>query len=82
MENGKKIDIIGQRFGLWTVLRRDKEKHPGGTYYICRCDCGTERAVVKHALLSGASWHCGCQSAEVRKRAKEDEVKKAYGIEF
>jgi len=52
MENGKKIDIIGQRFGLWTVLRRDKEKHPGGTYYICRCDCGTERRTYTNVKKS------------------------------
>lgn len=87
MENGKKagnakIDIIGQHFGLWTVLRRDEQKHPGGTYYICRCDCGTERAVVKHALLSGASWHCGCQSTEVRKRANEKKAEKRLNGEY
>ena len=64
-------DIIGHKFGLWTVFRRDEQKHSGGSYYICRCECGTERAVVKHDLISGKSWHCGCQSEKVRKRTTE-----------
>jgi hypothetical protein len=46
----------GQRFGRWTV------EHPGPSYgtYSCRCDCGTERLMSRHALVYGDSLSCGC----------------------
>ena len=45
-------DLTGQTFGLWTVLRRDPSKRVG-VYYICRCECGTERSVCKYSLKVG-----------------------------
>lgn len=74
--------MIGQRYGMWTVLRRDEKKHSGGTYYICRCDCGTEKSVVGHDLISGAAWHCGCQFAKVRKQVNEKKAIKMLNGEY
>ena len=41
---GKPIDLTGQRFGKWLVIR--KEASPAGyehqQFWLCRCDCGTE----------------------------------------
>lgn len=50
-------NIIGQRFGRWTVLRADKSRP---RYYWCRCDCGTERSIYRGSLISGQSKSCGC----------------------
>ena len=54
---GKLIDLTGQRFGSWTVLELAKDKKP--TTWICRCDCGTTKAVNAASLREGDS--TGCQ---------------------
>ena len=51
---------IGQRFGRWTVV---SEAMPGRrSSYVCRCDCGTERSVMRQNLLhpTKPSRSCGC----------------------
>lgn len=46
--------LVGQRFGMLTVLRRY-----AGTYWDCRCDCGNETTVFGGALTSGRTKSCG-----------------------
>ena len=56
----KALDLTGQKFGLLTA----KEKLPsqnGKTYWLCVCECGTEKAVQTGHLTSGAICSCGCQ---------------------
>lgn len=63
-------DLTGKRFGRWTVLHRDMDtKKKGGTYWVCRCDCGTIKSVHMRALLSGKSRSCGCLRKERPNRA-------------
>ena len=59
----KLIDISGKRFGHWTVLALDSERHGQGAFWLCRCDCpdGTERIVRGAALRNGTSTSCGCK---------------------
>lgn len=47
-----------EKFGSWTVVRRDT--HPGKPRWICVCDCGNERSVLQTSLRSGMSQSCGC----------------------
>lgn len=53
--------IPGARFGRWTALTIPY-REPGRRDRItqCRCDCGTERAVVASDLLHGRNKSCGC----------------------
>lgn len=58
---GKLIDLTGQRFGKWQVIRRaTKEEFQGkkGTYWICRCDCGSTLPVLGDSLRQGKSTKC------------------------
>lgn len=57
-------DIVGQKFGKLTVLKYDKTKGKGHTYWICKCDCGTEKSIRKDGLISGAVISCGCYHKE------------------
>lgn len=65
----KYIDIVGQKFGRWLVLRREGEKvYPSGARqpkYFCRCECGNEKTVVGSALRDGSSKSCGCYNKEM-----------------
>lgn len=51
--------MVGSRFGLWTVLSREKARGYG--YWLCRCDCGTERMVYGQNMKRGLSASCGCR---------------------
>ena len=56
----KPNDISGQRFGRWAALKKIAGGRPQGSIWLCRCDCGIERAVRGAALTNGQSASCGC----------------------
>jgi len=57
------IDLSGRTFGRWIVLEEAERRGPGGhrRYWLCRCECGSEREVFHGSLQSGASQSCGCR---------------------
>lgn len=58
----KFIDFTGERIGHWTVLRRAENNQHNETMWLCRCDCGTIRAVSRGNLRKGESLCCGCKT--------------------
>lgn len=57
-------ELVGKKFGHWTVLD-GVELTPGGERkLLCRCDCGTERYVLERSLKYGGSQSCGCVARE------------------
>jgi hypothetical protein len=63
------INLIGQRFGKLTVLRRGPDRvylYPSSVQvkvrWVCRCDCGRETLVDSQILRVGSSKSCGEQS--------------------
>ncbi len=59
------IDLTGTRVGRWLVVRRLANSERGGTQWLCRCDCGTEREVGGIRLRDASSQSCGCLRADV-----------------
>jgi hypothetical protein len=59
-------ELIGTRFGRWLVLEARRGGHEG-LNCLCRCDCGTERTVVKSSLVRGDSNSCGCLARELKR---------------
>ena len=53
-------NLVGQRFGSWTVLERTTHPNTNRTAWICRCDCGKVATVLHYNLKSGMSTTCGC----------------------
>lgn len=52
----RKIDLsIGSKYGRWTVL-----SYEANSNWICKCECGTVKAVKAYSIKSGASKSCGC----------------------
>lgn len=62
----KLIDLTGQRFGRWTVLKRGQTRNKM-VYWVCQCDCGTIREVKGNSLRRGQSKSCGCLQKEISK---------------
>lgn len=57
-------NIIGKRYGRWTVIEyiEDRNHKP---YYLCKCNCGTEREICRDYLVNGTSQSCGCLQKEI-----------------
>ena len=64
-------DIDGQVFGKLTVVRFDHVKNKR-QYYLCRCECGKEKVILKGNLLTGKTTSCGCNR---RKNSPKEVVK-------
>ena len=56
----KTYDLAGQKYNMWTVSHRVDDGKRDASYWLCQCDCGTQRVVQGRSLISGASKSCGC----------------------
>lgn len=56
--------VIGQKFGRWTILDIHQGSHHKPKRATCRCECGTVRSVVLSTLYHGKSHSCGCYQKE------------------
>lgn len=53
------LDLNGQIFGKWTVIKRLERRGKRGSYkWYCKCECGYEGQVDGSALLRGKSKSC------------------------
>lgn len=64
----------GDRVGRWTLISPAADGR-----WLCRCDCGTERAVLERSLRHGGSLSCGCLA---RQRAGEKTRRQLEGQTF
>src|SRR5690242_10933367 len=71
------IDMTGRKFGRWTVLERAPRGKVSNAKWLCRCECGNERAVVSVVLRRGESVSCGCYRAEV---SAQRELKHGHAV--
>lgn len=58
------MNLSGQRFGRWSVLKQEKDYNYRGKKvprWLCVCDCGKQRVVIGFALRAGNSSSCGCK---------------------
>lgn len=62
-------DLTGRCFGRWTVVEfshiQIRPSGKGCRYWVCRCDCGTERPVTHNSLQSNKSSSCGCLQKQI-----------------
>lgn len=52
-------DLTGQTFGRLQAVSRH------GSYWLCHCECGTEKLIKSWPLTSGRTRSCGCLFLEV-----------------
>lgn len=58
-------DFIGKTFGRLVVVSY-AGKHGPAHFWLCRCSCGTEKAINVQSLRRGATLSCGCLGKEIR----------------
>ncbi len=68
--NHRFVDLMGKRFGKWTVIDRATNHPSKKVYWICQCECGTTRS-VRGDLLTGDRSH-GCNPCGKRSHGMTD----------
>ena len=68
-------DLTGMRFSRLVVLREAQKTRIGRWEWWCRCDCGTEKAIIAAKLKNGAIRSCGCLQKEVAANLRTKPVK-------
>lgn len=64
-----KIDMTGQVFGRLTVIKENGRDNNNKIFWLCRCECGTEKNIRGSDLRSGKIMSCGCLNKEKIKEA-------------
>lgn len=78
-----KIEMIGKKFGLLTVIAKDENKTTKqNIYWICQCDCGNLKSVRGTSLRAGETKSCGCLQKEAAKKIGRNNVKNLIGQRF
>ena len=57
---GKTPDMVGEKYGRLTVVRRNYSRGSKNSYWECVCDCGKTKIVRRQHLISGNVSSCGC----------------------
>lgn len=57
-------DIANERFGRLIAIKRVYKDKGGNYYWLCVCDCRTEKIVRITCLTSGNTKSCGCLKKE------------------
>lgn len=69
------IDLVGQKFGLLTVIQRDGSSPSGTATWFCNCDCGNKNiSVIGANLRSGHTTSCGCKHKMVMTRTLQKDI--------
>jgi len=55
-----RVDLTGQKFGKLYVIKPLHTKN-NQRYWLCKCDCGVEKAIAGNSLYHGKSKSCGCR---------------------
>lgn len=70
-------DIAGVKYGKLTAIRYSHIKN-GKHFWICNCECGNVKALMKTQLVSGKRKSCGCYREERRLSPNGIRFKKLY----
>ena len=77
---GKKVEMIGKRFGRLLVLAEDKRGTNGNIYYKCLCNCGKEKVIDGRSLRLGITKSCGCYNHDIITKDNPKYKTKLYGV--
>lgn len=74
MPKGVPADLVGERFGSWTVLRKLDVYPYGQVKWACICDCGRTAEITTSNLVGRKSTGCracGARIGHATRRARQ-----------
>lgn len=72
-------DLINCRFGKLLVINELSQKN-NIKHYNCLCDCGKNKILTRHRLLSWKNPHCGCDTRTRKRLRREDLSGMSFGL--
>lgn len=75
----KKKDLVGNRYGMLTVIEDYGKRSGSSILWRCKCDCGGGILAVRHELVSGKLTDCGCISGQPRPQVT-DLIGRRFGM--
>lgn len=73
------VDLVGQRFGQLTVLRKsNKMAKCRGVLWECRCDCGKEVKVASNGLTTGNTKTCANRNVHTKSHGYVGDIPRAF----
>ena len=70
----------GDKVGYWTVLVPEILGHGEKRKTLCRCICGTERAIITNELARGKTLSCGCRRTERQSEKQKEGYQKGRSV--
>lgn len=65
-------NMINERFNRLVVLELHSRDANNNARWLCRCDCGNVKPVLRHHLRSGHAQSCGCLRQELADAARAE----------
>ena len=75
----KKQDLVGQKFGMLTVISRSMTGKNRDVFWNCECDCGNKKEVRGRLLKNGHTKSCGCLNENSYIKNAEDLKGQRFG---
>lgn len=78
-----KENLIGQKFGLLTVIKEAERSKDNRVQWLCKCDCGKEKTVRGKHLKNKQIISCGCyfkNNVKTFKKKNYDTKSKEYQL--
>ncbi len=73
------LKLTGQVFGKLTVIKRVETESNKHSYWLCKCECGSESIVAGSNLKNGNTSSCGCMEKESRRNTYRDIKGQRFG---
>lgn len=70
-------DLLGQRFGRLTIIKRAENTKTKKTFWRAKCDCGNEHFASGANLKAGHVESCGCLFKELSKERSYKNIVRA-----
>jgi len=74
-----KIDLVGERVNMLTVIEETEERKYGSVVWLCKCDCGNYVKAHTQYLRSGKIVSCGCSKSKTWQRKASELVGEKFG---
>lgn len=72
------INMIGERYGRLMVVAKAPSDRYWNAKWLCQCDCGNKKEVLRMNLVKGLTQSCGCYHKEIMR--EEGKRSRRHGL--
>lgn len=72
-------DLTNMKFGKLTVIKKVGINSHGHSLWLCQCECGNEKTIMRGSLIGGRTKSCGCLKKECSEETRRKMSEKRKG---